>query len=702
MDSVRNVSPENHVTLLDISIKNLTKLPGKLFHNVSIEGLVVSSGRLEYVHSKAFYGLEKQLTALGLPDNQLTSMPMASLQIMKLLTRLDLSGNCISSIHTLPSLPDLEYLDLSRNAITILAAGVTQPLPHLKTLLLSGNLMESSTLSHYNLQHLSYLETLDISQNRIAGWLEQPALDLFPPNLKTLDMSFNRVEGIRGNTFRSLSALKTLNLQGNMIEEIKDLAFLGLLSLTSLDLSHNSILTLGDESLTGLPSLESLSLSHNHLQVVSSLWMIDTPLLRELLVMDNDITNVEEDAFTGLEHLTEINLAGNPLSCDCHISSFYSFLHASLSLSNSSFISALCATPILLTNAPLYQLPPPPECDTISTDISNQMDTPKSGDYYEYYSENPQEGSGTFLSSAEIQLLHSEYNKSSNHLYLTWRVDEAAIPYKCGQLHVFEEKESEGVVLVTHDTLACDDDNDLTADTLHVSLDMEKYQLSFTKPYIICISLVQDQSVIPGCSGSLSGSAPDQVSIQSLEEQSCITSLHANVSVTHDISVYLRTRVSSNMDPSCKVRVSVGVPSVLPTVIGIRTFNCSVSKYVFTGLPAHNYYNVCAVLQVEESNFDQQELLELLSRHGQCMIVSAPRVRYQLRSVMPLVLTLVFLALGIACLTVLYLIVKRHREDSKQEMFKPRDTPILNICWRLRYKKGKPNSFLNDVDDEHL
>ena len=339
-------------------------------------------------------------------------------------------------------------------------------------------------------------------------------------------------------------------------------------------------------------------------------------------------------------------------------------------------------------------------------DMPSQIDTPKSGDYYEYYSENPQEGSGTFLSSSEIQFVHSEYNDRSKHLDLTWRIEEAALPYKCGQLHVFEEIESEGVVLVTHDTLSCDDNKEKTSQTLHVSLDMEKYQLSNTKPYIICISLLQNQSVIPGCSGSISVSTKDQVSIHSLEEQASITSLHANVSVTHDISVYLRTRVPSNMVHSCRVHMSVGVPVLLPTVLSVRTFNCSVNKYVLADIPAHNYYNVCAVLQVEESHLDHQEVLELLSRHGQCMIISAPRVRYQTRSVMPLVLTLVFLALGIACLTVLYLIVKRHREDSKQSVFIHTSMagapPLLGLCWRLRNKKGKQAFFLDDVDEEHL
>merc|ERR1711970_206666 len=141
-------------------------------------------------------------------------------------------------------------------------------------------MMESSSLSHHNLQHLSYLDTLDIAQNKMAGYLAPSTIQRFPYNIKTLDMSFNHFQGMRGNTFRPLTALRTLNLQGNLIEEIENSSFLGLVSLTSLDLSHNNILTLADESLAGLTSLEILSLSHNHLQVVSGLWLVGTPLLR--------------------------------------------------------------------------------------------------------------------------------------------------------------------------------------------------------------------------------------------------------------------------------------------------------------------------------------------------------------------------------------------------------------------------------------
>ena len=139
VEKIKNLSLNESVTLLDISIQNLNRLPGKIFQNVSIEGLVIYTGSLEYVHNKAFYRLEKFLTALGLgpPANKLTTFPTQSLNILKMLTRLDMSSKPIPSIHSLPNLPDLEYLDMSRNNITTVAAGVTQSLPHLKTLLLA-------------------------------------------------------------------------------------------------------------------------------------------------------------------------------------------------------------------------------------------------------------------------------------------------------------------------------------------------------------------------------------------------------------------------------------------------------------------------------------------------------------------------------------------------------------------------------------
>ena len=189
-----------------------------------------------------------------------------------------------------------------------------QAVPHLLTLQLGGNLLSSSALYHYNLQHLSYLSSLDLSSNALSGPLHPPALDLFPPNLRHLDLSANSVTSLAASTFSSLTGLTSLTLEGNSLEEVEGGAFLGLLSLSSLDLSHNSILTLATDSLAGLPSLTLLSLAHNHLQALAPSLLPGSPLLHSLLLMDNDITTLAEGALDDLHGLTELNLAGGPKS----------------------------------------------------------------------------------------------------------------------------------------------------------------------------------------------------------------------------------------------------------------------------------------------------------------------------------------------------------------------------------------------------
>ena len=105
--------------------------------------------------------------------------------------------------------------------------------------------------------------------------------------------------------------------------------FSGLVSLSMLDLSYNSIISLGPASLSGLSrwaligqyllnkalwlvlSLSVLTLAHNHLQTVSPAWLAHPgPGLTRLLLMDNDISAVEDHSFDNLNNITEINLAG--------------------------------------------------------------------------------------------------------------------------------------------------------------------------------------------------------------------------------------------------------------------------------------------------------------------------------------------------------------------------------------------------------
>ena len=160
----------------------------------------------------------------------------------------------------------------------------------------------------------------------------------------------------------------------------------------------------------------------------------------------------KEQSATSLVRNSNCQLcSGNPLDCDCHLS----YLHAWLTSkpnSSSALSTALCATPPALANAPLASLPSPPSCS--EEQLESQMDMPRA-DYYEYYYSEPgsDTGSPTFLSSAELQLASSSYNPTTGKLSLVWQLEEAALPYTCGQLHVFRESLELGPVLVLQNAL---------------------------------------------------------------------------------------------------------------------------------------------------------------------------------------------------------------------------------------------------------
>ena len=54
------------MSLLDCTLKNVTFLSdARIFENVSLHGLVISSGEIKRVHRAAFLGLKTPLQAIG-------------------------------------------------------------------------------------------------------------------------------------------------------------------------------------------------------------------------------------------------------------------------------------------------------------------------------------------------------------------------------------------------------------------------------------------------------------------------------------------------------------------------------------------------------------------------------------------------------------------------------------------------------------
>lgn len=206
------------VSLLDLSIQNLSRVSSLLFDKVTLHGLVISSGEIRDVSELAFSGLETSLTALGLPNNRLTTIPFGALKILSHLERLDLSNN---RIHTIPShmfigLENLRFLDLNGNAIQTLSPDSFSTLVNLRSLHLRSNLLVTSQLNPSSLKGLKKLQELDLAYNQLRGrWPSSFLQEL--DNLVTLDLSVNNLTLLKRGMLSGLKHLTTIHLAHNQV-----------------------------------------------------------------------------------------------------------------------------------------------------------------------------------------------------------------------------------------------------------------------------------------------------------------------------------------------------------------------------------------------------------------------------------------------------------------------------------------------------
>ncbi|XP_044584733.1 leucine-rich repeat-containing G-protein coupled receptor 5-like [Cotesia glomerata] len=206
-----------------------------------------------------------------------------------------LSDSSISkiSVGSFDKLPNLEYLDLSRNRIQLcdfLSFGGHQKLV---TLIIDENDsgLREQVLSESDC--FPKLEHLYLRKNNIAD-ITIPLQRTFP-SLTHLYLSDNK---LKGRTFEYLDlplTLTHLHLERNQINRLDTR---GLINLSSLFLDGNRI-----QSLSHLPCLDESNLSLRH-----------ATRLRFLSLSQNMITSVQRDSFDDCRALKSLNLAHNRIS----------------------------------------------------------------------------------------------------------------------------------------------------------------------------------------------------------------------------------------------------------------------------------------------------------------------------------------------------------------------------------------------------
>jgi len=125
-----------------------------------------------------------------------------------------------------------------------------------------------------------------------------------PAGPQMLKMSYNKLSRISRRTLQGLWSLARLHLDHNRLEFIQPDAFQGLTSLRFLQLEGNRLRQLHPAALATFSLL-----GHFHVST-----------LRHLYLADNGLTSLHPRLLEAAPLLENLQLHGNPWSCDCHMS----------------------------------------------------------------------------------------------------------------------------------------------------------------------------------------------------------------------------------------------------------------------------------------------------------------------------------------------------------------------------------------------
>ncbi|MFQ6664228.1 hypothetical protein Gotur_031407, partial [Gossypium turneri] len=252
-------------------------LPSWLYTAASLKTIDLSQNQFSG-HIKEFQS--KSLEFISLENNKLQGpLPSSIFQLLNL-TGLSLSSNNLSGViefSMFSNLPNLEYLDLSYNCLS-LTSNTTS------TVNLSGLYLSSCNLSEFPqfLKGLKSLESLDLSCNKIEGkipqWMQEVGngsltdlnvshnslteVEHFPwNNIAFLDLSSNL---IRGNLPIPASTIRIFLISNNSFNGEVSSLICNASSLRILDLSHNNLSGTIPQCFGNLSnSLEFLNLKKN-------------------------------------------------------------------------------------------------------------------------------------------------------------------------------------------------------------------------------------------------------------------------------------------------------------------------------------------------------------------------------------------------------------------------------------------------------
>ncbi|XP_066989296.1 uncharacterized protein [Macrobrachium rosenbergii] len=289
------------IELRGFSLPQLGPSQLKVFQG--IRELQINHCNLSLLVDDSFTSMQ-ELDGLDLSDNHLTMLGPYSLHGLQSLRHLDISYNRLTVLNRpFIHLPSLQHLNLHHNSIRRLIQDTFQGLNRVQYIDLDSN--EISFLEVSAFQHLTSLAHLILSNNQLSSLA---TLDFFGSRLQYIDLSNI---GIARIPQALTQFVRDLRLARNVIREIHRGDLDSYPYLTLLVLDNNSVEVLEEDAIGRHEYLSRLWLNGNHLM---SIPLSLPPSLQALYIDENSIFGIREGDFRGLINLQQLSLQNNNIS----------------------------------------------------------------------------------------------------------------------------------------------------------------------------------------------------------------------------------------------------------------------------------------------------------------------------------------------------------------------------------------------------
>ena len=253
----------------DFTIKNnnFNSIPEDSFREFKLNSLSLIDNGLVKIETKSFHGIN-QINKLIIRDKSLkiiehdAFVPLGSLLSELEVSFSDLSNNLMNEFFKeIIKLQQLQTILLNDNNLDKVEPKWFNGLQNLILINLSNNRIKS--ISPHALANLPDLKFINLKNNYLSGCLDQTPFLPLKQTLVRINFSYNRL--ICLPEFDMFEKLRYLDISNNKIEIIKKNTFLNLNKLYILNLNHNRLYKIHTEAFSKLKDLFYLKLENNRL-----------------------------------------------------------------------------------------------------------------------------------------------------------------------------------------------------------------------------------------------------------------------------------------------------------------------------------------------------------------------------------------------------------------------------------------------------